>query len=164
MTDGRRKGHWDLEARPSWNGMDELSCALRDLSRTTQADGDETYHRMLYAVGNNHAGTYHPMVLAAVPSLGAILRDGGVTARLRTLEVLIDLIGSFEPEPAFEVIETAAGDLPLKGALKDKVLGLTTEIEQRRVGAESPEEAQLAQELLDLLREELVATPPARTS
>jgi hypothetical protein len=37
--------------------------------------------------------------------------------------------------------------------LKDKILNLAGEIEHRRVDAESPEEARLAQELLRLLRE-----------
>jgi hypothetical protein len=106
---------------------------------------------MLYALGNNHAGTYYPVALAAVPFLGAILRDGGPTARLRTLDVLVDLVGSFAPEPGYEVIETSAGRRSLQELLKDKVLEIAAQIERRQVDAESAEEAKLAQDLLALV-------------
>jgi hypothetical protein len=61
------------------------------------------------------------VALSAVPFPGAILTEGGPTARLRTLDVLVDLVGSFEPEPGFEVVATPAGLRSLKDILKDKV-------------------------------------------
>jgi hypothetical protein len=153
MLNGIEEVRWDLEAQPSSNTKDEVVSALRSLSLASPETGDAAYSRMLYALGNNHAGTYYPVVLAAVPFLGAILRDGGATARLRTLDVLIDLVGSFEPEPGFEVVESSAGRRSLKNLLKEKVLTLVAQIERRRSDAASSEEAKLAQELLDLLNE-----------
>ncbi len=103
---------------------------------------------MLYAVGNNHAGTYFPVVLAVVPFLGEILREGGATARLWALDVLIDLIGSFEPEPGFEIAATSAEDRPLRELLKKRIRGLAGDVERRTVAAESPAELKLAEDLL----------------
>jgi hypothetical protein len=153
MLSGIGEVRWDLEAQPSSNTKDEVVSALRALSLASPETADEAYSRMLYALGNNHAGTYYPVVLAAVPFLGAILRDGGATARLRTLDVLIDLVGSFEPEPGFEVVASSAGRRSLKDLLKEKVLTLAAQIERRRSDAASPEEAKLAQDLLALLYE-----------
>ncbi len=153
MLDGLENVRWDLEAQPPSNAKDEVANALRALSVASPERSDEAHSRMLYALGNNHAGTYYPVALAAVPFLGGILRDGGPTARLRTLDVLIDLVGSFEPEPGFEVVATSAGRRSLNEVLKDKVLELATQIERRRLDAASPEEAKLAQDLLALLYE-----------
>ncbi len=153
MLDGLENVRWDLEAQPPSNAKDEVTNALRALSAASPETSDEAYSRMLYALGNNHAGTYYPVALAAVPFLGAILREGCPTARLRTLDVLIDLVGSFAPEPGFEVVETSAGRRSLNDVLKDKVLEVATQIERRQLDAESPEEAKLAQDLLALLYE-----------
>ncbi len=154
MLDGLESVRWDLEAQPPSNAKDEVANALRALSVASPDTSDEAYSRMLYALGNNHAGTYYPVALAAVPFLAAILRDGGPTARLRTLDVLIDLVGSFEPEPDFEVVATSAGRRSLRELLKDKVLELAAQIEHRRLDATSPKEAKLAQDLLTLLHEQ----------
>jgi hypothetical protein len=153
MLNGVENVRWDLETQPSSNTKDDVADALRALSLASPETGQKAYSRMLYALGNNHAGTYYPVVLAAMPFLGAILRDGGLTARLRTLDVLIDLVGSFEPEPGFEVLASSVGGRRLKDILKEKVLTLAPQIEHRRVDAQSPEEARLAHDLLSLLSE-----------
>lgn len=105
---------------------------------------------MLFALGNDHAGTYYPVVLAALPFLGAILREGGLAARLRTLDVLLDLRGSFEPEPFFELLPD--GTRSLKALLQERMRTLADLVERRQAVAECPEEARLAGELLVLLR------------
>jgi hypothetical protein len=153
MLDGLETVRWDLEAQPPWNEKDSVANALRALSVASSDGSDEAYSRMLYALGNNHAGTYYPVALAAVPFLGAILREGGPTARLRALDVLIDLVGSFEPEPGFETIATSGGRHSLSELLKNRVLDLAVLIEHRRLDAASPEESKMAQDLLALLRE-----------
>lgn len=53
---------------------------------------------MLYAIGNDHRGSYFPIVLDAISFLGEILVGGSPRARARTLDVLLDLLGSFEPD------------------------------------------------------------------
>ena len=67
-----------------------------------QKQGAEAYDRMLYALGNNHAGTYYPIALAVLPQLESILSNGAPWAQQAALNVLIELTGSFEPEPGYE--------------------------------------------------------------
>lgn len=153
MLSGIEGVRWELEAQPPWNKDGEVVAALRALSLTSPQTGDEAYSRVLYALGNNHAGTYYPVVLPAIPFLGAILREGSITARLRTLDVLVDLVGSFEPEPGFEFVATPAGRRALKLLLKEKVLAFADEVERRRSAAASPQEFRLADDLLSLLKE-----------
>lgn len=153
MLDGLEDVRWDLEAQPPSNAKDEVANALWALFVASPETSDQTYSRMLYALGNNHAGTYYPVALAAVPFLGAILREGGPTARLRALDVLIDLVGSFQPQPGFETVATSTGRCSLSDALKSRVLDLADLIERRRLDAASPEEAKLAQDLLELVHE-----------
>jgi len=156
MLDDLGTVSWHLEAQPSWNSRDEVCHAIRGLALATGESGDAAYSRMLYALGNNHAGTYFPVVLAVIPFLGEILRERhcASTARARTLDVLIDLVASFEPEPGFESVTTAAGLQTLKDLLKERILGLEGDVKRLLVATrESPEEVKLANELLTLLRE-----------
>lgn len=153
MLDGLESVRWDLEAQPPSNAKDEVANALRTLSVASPETSEQACSRMLYALGNNHAGTYYPVALAAIPFLGAILREGGPTARLRALDVLIDLLGSFQPESGFETVATTVGRRSLTDVLKARVLDLADLIERRRLDAASPEEAKLAQDLLALVHE-----------
>ena len=127
--------------------------ALRDLAVAAPETRERAYARLLHALGNNHAGTYYPVVVTVVPFLGAILRSGGLTARLRTLDVLIDLVGSFAPATGFEVVATATGDRALRAVLRQEVLALERDVLRCQVEAGSAEEAALAQRLLADLRE-----------
>ncbi len=145
---------WRPEDQPSWNKQGEVAEALRDLALASLETGQEAYSRLLYAVGNDHAGTYYPVVVTVVPFLGAILRSGGPTARLRTLDVLVDLAGSFAPEPGFEVVATPTGNLALRELLRQEVLKLEGELVRCQVDAASAEEAALAQQLLACLHDE----------
>ena len=54
---------------------------------------------MLFSVGDDLGGSYFPIVFDAVPFLGEILEFGTRRSRARTLDVLIDLVGSFGPDP-----------------------------------------------------------------
>jgi hypothetical protein len=151
MLEALSKIDWSLEPQPSWNREHEVSDALRALALATEDSGEAAYSRLLYAVGNNHAGTYFPLVLAIIPFLGEILRDRtcNSAARTRALDVLIDLVGSFEPEAGFELVATAAGPCPLKELLMDRTLELTKDVE----ALDESREVELAGELLELLRE-----------
>ena len=144
---------WMHEKQPPWNEEGEVASALRDLALASPETGERAYSRMLYALGNNHAGTYYPVVVTVVPFLGVILRSGGLTARLRTLDVLIDLVGSFEPAAGFEVVATPTGDCALRTLLHQEVLALEPDVVRCQVEAGSTEESALAQRLLSDLRE-----------
>jgi hypothetical protein len=61
-------------------------------------------------VGNNHAGTYYPVVLDVVPFLKEILDEGTDCARTLVLGVLLDLIDTFEPDADHAMIPRATGE------------------------------------------------------
>src|SRR5213592_3201449 len=87
--------------KPEGGRPGEIAGALRALAfAESDDDAQSAYSRLLFAVGNNHAGSYFPIVLDAVPFLGEILESGARRSRARTLDVLIDLVGSFWPDPA----------------------------------------------------------------
>src|SRR5215510_9048951 len=96
---------WPSLAQPDWNAGDEMPAAIHELaSCASEPESFKAYNRLLYAIGNNHAGTYYPVVLAALPFLAEILHGDEQWARMTTLDILIDLIASFAPEPGFETV------------------------------------------------------------
>ena len=99
----------DAYARPPENPPDKVEKELRRLVQCTPETEQDVYSGVLCAVGNNDAGSYYPIVVPVIPLLGEILKDGSTTARETTLNVLIDLVSSFGPEPGFETIETSDG-------------------------------------------------------
>jgi hypothetical protein len=120
--------------------------AFAESDRTAQ----EAYHRVLYAVGNDHAGSYFPIVLDVIPYLGEILDGGAQHARARTLDVLIDLVGSFGPDPGV-TMEQGAPPEDLQALLRDRVATLRRLIERLRADASAPGVQELARDLLEIL-------------
>lgn len=148
---------WSSFSQPPWNGEGTVPSALVLLSNcTSKSEAVIAYHRVLYALGNNHAGTYYPVVLQALPFLGEIVQQGTPAAREGALDVLIDLIGSFCPEPGFEKIDTAgARSVDLEMSLLRAAQGLRpvlTSIEM--TDQTSSRMGELARDLLELLDEE----------
>lgn len=85
--------------------------ALRALAAcTSESEAETAYNRVLYALGNNHAGSYYSVALGALPFLGEMLVGGSESARVATLDILIDLVGSFAPEPGFETVLRPQGE------------------------------------------------------
>jgi hypothetical protein len=145
---------WGRHAQPSWNASGEVPAALRALADPGDLDRQRAYHRLLYALGNDHAGTYFPVVVPAIRALGAILRDGSLVARLRALDALVDLVGSFWPEPGYEDVETdGGGRRPLKELVLETAKALRADVWHRRRTPETDEEAKLAGDLLELFDE-----------
>ncbi len=104
---------WTVACQPEWNTTDEIPNSLRQLASCDPKSGwVKPYRRFLYAVGNDHAGTYYPAVLSTIPFLGEILKNGSETAQIGTLNALIDLIGTFYPEPGCEKINNPNGEQP----------------------------------------------------
>jgi hypothetical protein len=100
---------WAQYAQPQGNGPNEVGNALESLRNCTRENEDDAYNRFLFAIGNNHAGTYFPVAVPTIGFLGELLLDGSPVASEQSLNVLVDLLGSFWPEPAFENTETADG-------------------------------------------------------
>jgi hypothetical protein len=145
-------------AQPGGNDADTIPEALALLSNCESHDeAARAYHRVLYAIGNNHAGTYFPAVLEAIPFLGEIVEFGPDAAREAALDALIDLVGSFCPEPGFETIVTSqAGASDLKLLVLNRVRELRPLARATETSA-SPQSriVQLAHDLLALLDEEI---------
>jgi hypothetical protein len=103
-------------------------------SATTGEQIRVAYSCVLYAFGNNHAGTYYPVVLPAIPFLGELLRDGTAVVRECVLDILIDLSGTFWPEPGFAMIRDSDGvERSLRHALHEAVGTLRADIQGGRV-------------------------------
>ncbi len=137
--------------RPAHALPGEVAAALRALAFATSDNAaEDAYHRVLYAVGNDHAGSYFPIVLDAVSFLGEILAAGTRRARARTLDVLIDLVGSFGPDPDVAPVDhTRPEDLP--EALRARVESLRPILEQLRADPSAPDVQSLARDLLECL-------------
>lgn len=85
--------------QPESNESSSIEDALEALRNAHDLDSaEEAYDKFLWSVGNNHAGTFYPVVLAVLPQVEHILKDGGSWAKRAAMESLIDLCGSFIPE------------------------------------------------------------------
>ncbi len=105
MLDSLPQVPWSTFSQPLDNEPEAIPRALEALrDSTTREEAHSSYNRVLYAVGNNHAGTYYPVVLEIVPFLGELLHHTSTLVRETTLDILVDLAGSFDPEPGFEKV------------------------------------------------------------
>src|ERR1700761_554422 len=85
-------------SQPEWNDAQSVSGAFDAILRAdSEKSSEAAYHRLLYALGNNHAGTYYSIALGILPVIDRILHYGPPWSRRSVLEVLIELCGSFEP-------------------------------------------------------------------
>ena len=141
--------------QPPWNNSMSVEAALGQVAvAASEVEAVAAYEAVLNAVGNNHAGTYYPVALAAIPELGFHIEFGGPWAQHSAVQVLLDLTGSFEPEPGCEVFikpGTATG-MSLRAQLRGQVQGLSTKL-QVLARHKRPASAG-AQELLGLIASE----------
>ena len=138
----------DLTAfeQPPWNDAQSVSSAFTAVQEARdEASSLDAYHRLLYAVGNNHAGSYYSVALAILPGIGEVLRYGDPWSKHAVLEVLIELCGTFGPEPGQELYE----DEPLPALLMQRSLKFAPLVRVLAIG-ESPT-AKSAKQLLELL-------------
>jgi hypothetical protein len=85
--------------QPDSNDSGSVEAALDALWHAyDESTANEAYDAFLWAVGNNHAGTYYPVVLGVLPEIEQILINGKEWAQRAAMESLIDLGGSFAPE------------------------------------------------------------------
>jgi hypothetical protein len=90
---------------PEWSSPLEIEASLAAIRSSTDAESSQdAYNRLLYAIGNNHAGVYHPIAIAVLPSLGEILKLENKWARSSVLNALVDLCLSFEPAPEHRTV------------------------------------------------------------
>ena len=117
--------NWAEFPQPKWNSPGEVPEALLQMIQVeNKTEAQSAYHRVLFSLGNDHAGTYYPAAIHAVPFLIEMLAHDKDFVREAALDVLIDLLGSFEPEAAFRSFSNSSGiEVPLNAALRDAVSG-----------------------------------------
>ena len=136
--------------QPEWNDADSVDGALEALRKVHDVTSAiEAQDRFLWAVGNNHAGTFHPVVLATLPRLDQLLRGGNSWTQHAVLECLIDLAGSFVAE---EGHATHLG-APVQDTLQAFVQSLRPRIAE--LAEASDVESRSARELLELIDDQL---------
>ncbi len=140
---------WAAYPQPEWNQTDAIPCAIRALvNPPDEIAARKAYHAFLFAVGNNHAGTYFPVVLTTLPFLADILDHGSSLARLRTLDIFIDLLAAFEPEIGYENIPDLQGTIqPLAAMLFNSVFQIWNSRRHSFLVAHDAEAKKLAHEL-----------------
>jgi hypothetical protein len=104
--------------QPESNDPGSVDAALEAL-RTAhdESSAHEAYDAFLWAMGNNHAGTFYPIVLAVLPEIEQILKSGQAWAQRAVMESLIDLGGSFVPEQGHESYLGASVQETLKASI-----------------------------------------------
>lgn len=140
--------------RPRDGRPGEVAEALRALAfaASDRAAGD-AYHRVLFAVGNDHGGSYFPIVLDIVPYLGEILAAGTRRVRARTLDVLLDLVCSFGPDPDVVSHDGVRRD-ELPNLLRSRVRSLRPILDGLIADSSAPDVQKLAQDLVQHLTDE----------
>lgn len=88
---------------PEWSDADSIAAALDDISHAhDEVSANDAYDKLLWAVGNNHAGHFYPVVLAVLGQLQQLLESADPWGQHAVMESLIDLGGSFAAEPGYE--------------------------------------------------------------
>jgi hypothetical protein len=152
---------WPDYTQPEWNTETSVADALSSVwSATDPVSSSAAYSELLYAVGNNHAGTYYPVLLAVVPFMEGLLRTGGPWSVRTVLDVLIDLLASFEPAPGYDTFEDTAGTWRnLADSFEESVHRLRPSVEHIATGGGL--NADIARELISLV-DDVARSPPCR--
>jgi hypothetical protein len=89
--------------QPEWNDSGSVEASLEALwAASDESTAVEACDAFLWAMGDNHAGTFYPVVLGVLAEIQKILVSGKPWAQRATIEALIDLGGSFAPERGYE--------------------------------------------------------------
>ena len=146
---------WDDYPAPEWNEAGTVSSSLLALASLSDGNAEnETYNRVLFALGNNHGGTYYPIVIPAVAFIIEIAEQGrSHVSRKCSLDILIDLISSFDAEIEYEIIPDNVGNrVNLEDVLAVKVYDAKEVFEHiANDSSESSINRQLATDLLECL-------------
>jgi hypothetical protein len=100
------QAHWERFVGPEYYDPERARQSLRRLALVDDKSAAEAaYNDVLFGIGNNHAGSYYPAALCAVPLLVQISASGHRWPRDGALEILTDLMTSFQAEPGYEKFE-----------------------------------------------------------
>lgn len=89
--------------QPESNDSGSVEAALDAIRNADdESTANEACDAFLWVVGNNHSGTFYPVVLGVLPEIEQILVSGKAWSKRAAIESLIDLGGSFVPEDGYE--------------------------------------------------------------
>jgi len=146
---------WASLPQPAWNRPTTVPDAIRHLANpSSQDDARRAYHKFLYAVGNNHAGTYYPVVLDTLPFLHEILGSSDALARETVLDILVDLSGALEPALGHETVTSESGaSVDIRQLLSQRLTQFAVLVESlvAQAPADSPAR-RLGEEVLEALQ------------
>lgn len=91
---------WHKYKGTEYFNADDVAPALIELVQLTDAQKtDDIYSHVLFAIGNNHAGTYYSVIEAALPFIiETAIQTNNETSQFCALEILTDVYCSFYPE------------------------------------------------------------------
>jgi hypothetical protein len=93
-----RDVNWANFAQPEWNKSGDIAHAFDLVLAANDATSSQNaYNQIMFAIGNNHAGTYYPVIVPALPFMAEIMNNENLWARATVTSALADLYG-FEPE------------------------------------------------------------------
>ena len=154
MLDDLDRIAWDSKARPNSDNARSVPEALRRIGAADSSEAAKrSYHAFLYAIGNNHAGSYYPVVLDTVPFLASMLDSSNPWARATVLDILIDLVGSFGPEQGYETFERPSRSrASVRTVLEESIVGLLPTVEGMVGDSKNDSRTrELARHLLELI-------------
>jgi hypothetical protein len=144
---------WKSFSGPEHYEPDSVSGALSSLiSLKKESLSDKVYNNVLFAIGNNHAGTYYPAGQKALKYIIQTAISGNTEiAKNCALNMLIDLYASFYPEMGNYNLATSE-------ELEQKILNIFEASKEKfndfiNNELESSRNRQLAKELLDYIAE-----------
>jgi hypothetical protein len=147
MSEGINLSELTAFEQPPWNDAQSVASAFASIQEARdEASSLAAYHRLLYAVGNDHAGTYYSVVLGTLPAIEGVLSAGHPWSQHAALEVLLELCGTFEPEPGQEFYD----GVPLPVLLRLRSLKLAPLVRALATG-ENPT-AESAKRLLEVFQ------------
>lgn len=130
---------FDRHPLPDGNDPDDVAAALEAVWRAHDGtSATDACDQLLWAVGDNDAGTFHPVVLAVLPHLGQVLEKAGPWAQHAAIEALIDLAGTFAPAEGHETHEGQAVREAVRAfvkTLRPRLVGIAQAADGRSNGA-----------------------------
>lgn len=153
---------WASFAQPEGNKPHTVVNSIaKVMAATDAASCSSAYDSLLCSVGNNHAGTYYPVLLATMPILQEILLDGRPWSQRAVLCLLDDLYASFHAEPGYEKITIpGSGEQDVDAVFRQGMQSFRSTLEGI-VSCGNPNSS-LARELISLLNDD--AAQPLRQS
>ncbi len=145
--------NWEQYLGPKYYNPNEASLALHQLlNLNEEQDRSTIYNHVLSAIGNNHRGTYYPVIIDALDIIIGIAFNGkSEIARNCSLDMMIDLYCAFCPELgtynnlSFEELETI---------VKSKVEATQEHLESIYLSPhESDRNRQLIKDLIEAIKE-----------